>query len=98
MTTRRRSPSHDSRPEPPSLIYGDKGGRLNILLQVSVILYRSQACIFLQTNIPMMQCRHAIFALDVYVFLMKAIGEYIRLMYRSFKPRPLRDVAGTSDS
>ena len=25
---------------------------------------------------------------------MKAIGEYIRLTYRSFTPRPLRDVAG----
>ena len=28
------------------------------------------------------------------VFLLKAIGEYIRLLYRSFIPRPLRDVAG----
>ena len=27
---------------------------------------------------------------------MKAIGEYIRLLYRSFRPRPLRDVAGIS--
>ena len=42
--------------------------------------------------------RHAIFALDIYVFLMKAIGEYIRLAYRSFKPRPLRDVAGIHDT
>ena len=32
--------------------------------------------------------------LDVSVFLLKAIGEYIRLLFRSFIPRPLRDVAG----
>ena len=28
------------------------------------------------------------------MFLLKAIGEYIRLLFRSFIPRPLRDVAG----
>ena len=32
--------------------------------------------------------------MDVSVFLLKAIGEYIRLLYRSFNPRPLRDVSG----
>ena len=94
MTTRRRSPSQDNKPEPPSLIYGDKGGRLNILLQVSVILYRWRKLTRHKAHICTNQFRHAIFALDIYVFLMKAIGEYIRLIYRSFKPRPLRDVAG----
>lgn len=58
-------------------ILGDKGGRLNIILKISVIVYR-----------------HTILALDIFVFILKAIGEYIRLCYRSFKPRPLRDVAG----
>ena len=38
--------------------------------------------------------RHTILALDVSVFLLKAVGEYFRLLYRSFSPRPLRDVAG----
>lgn len=69
---RRSSPSHD-KPD----IFGDKGGRLNIILKISVIIYR-----------------HTILGLDVSVFLLKAIGEYIRLLYRSFIPRPLRDVAG----
>ena len=32
--------------------------------------------------------------MDVSVFLLKAVGEYIRLLYRSFNPRPLRDVSG----
>ena len=39
-------------------------------------------------------CRHTILALDVSVFLLKSVGEYVRLLYRSFSPRPLRDVAG----
>ena len=38
--------------------------------------------------------RHTILALDISVFLLKTLGEYIRLTYRSFRPRPLRDVAG----
>jgi hypothetical protein len=50
-----------------------QGGRLNIFLNISVVIYR-----------------HAILALDVSVFLLKAIGEYIRLAFRYFKPRPLR--------
>jgi len=38
--------------------------------------------------------RHTILALDISVFLLKAISEYIRLTYRSFVPRPLRDIGG----
>lgn len=38
--------------------------------------------------------RYAILALDVFVFLLKTVGEYIRLIYRIVTPRPYREVAG----
>ena len=38
--------------------------------------------------------RHTILALDISVFLIKALSEYIRLTYRSLVPRPLRDIGG----
>lgn len=38
--------------------------------------------------------RHTILLLDVSVFFCHAFYEYIRLIYRSFRPRPLRDLAG----
>lgn len=38
--------------------------------------------------------RYTVLLLDVVLFLLKAIGEYIRLAYRSVNPRPLRDVSG----
>ena len=45
-------------------------------------------------KIAVLVYRHTILALDVSVFLLKALSEYIRLTYRSFVPRPLREVAG----
>jgi len=38
--------------------------------------------------------RHVILAFDVMVFCLKAVGEYIRLGFRSIFPRPLRSVGG----
>lgn len=51
--------------------------------QVNVIL---STCVFVY--------RHIILTFDIMLFCLKAIGEYIRLAYRSFFPRPLRSVAG----
>ena len=45
-------------------------------------------------QISVMLYRHAILGLDVTVFLLKTVGEYIRLTYRSFVPRPLKDISG----
>lgn len=55
----------------------DGGGRINLLLSLSVILYR-----------------HTVLAYDITVFILRTIGEYIRLTYRTFRPRPLRSVSG----
>lgn len=88
---RRRSSQYHDKPD----IFGDKGGRLNIILKISVIIYRSLRLITIMFEVILIVCfRHTILGLDVSVFLLKAIGEYIRLLYRSFIPRPLRDVAG----
>lgn len=38
--------------------------------------------------------RHMVLGMDVSLFLLKTIGEYIRLAYRTYTPRPLREVAG----
>jgi len=38
--------------------------------------------------------RHTVLALDISVFLLRALTEYIRLTYRSIVPRPLRDIGG----
>ena len=45
-------------------------------------------------KIAVLVYRHTILALDISVFLIKALSEYIRLSYRSFVPRPLRDIGG----
>lgn len=37
---------------------------------------------------------HVVLALDILVFMLKTLGEYIRLTYRSIVPRPLRSVSG----
>jgi len=45
-------------------------------------------------KIAVLVYRHTILALDISVFLIKALSEYIRLTYRSLVPRPLRDIGG----
>ena len=45
-------------------------------------------------KIAVLVYRHTILGLDISVFLIKALSEYIRLTYRSIVPRPLRDIGG----
>jgi len=63
--------------KPQTRVLFQEGGLVNIVLSLSVVVYR-----------------HVILAFDVIVFIMKTIGEYFRLIYRSVNPRPLRAVIG----